>query len=526
MKKKFIMDEIAEWIETVKYESIPQSVIDRAKAQILNTISASFAGLFAKGTDALLRTAKKVFSQDGRATIFATGEKSSPFYALFVNSSLSMSFDYDDYLFLGHTGHSSVFTPLALGEELKASGKEILTSMVIANELAGRLGATVVLGPHNGQLWSFIHSLGSASSAARLLKLKREQIKNAIGIAFYQPNFPLYPGFMGPDSKMLTASIPAVQGLLSAFLAERGFTGAHSIFEHTRGFFNFFSFEPLYFMFEGLGESWVTETIAYKIYPGCAYIDTTMDALFKALSQIENVRGRRVNPHEIDEIIVEASLLTVGMDTISREFLNPEKIEAININFSIPYNVATGIIAHELTPAQLREEWLLKNAEQIRELAGKVKLIHKPEMTLKVIKPFIESGLTSKAIMELGIGKLISVRKKFLGYVGRNTELKLFEILPFLLPLTKSLLRRKRGTLTRISEIKLAFPARVTLRLQDGSEFYSTQEYPLGSSMDREQLKRVEKKFFDESHRAGIKNSDELYTLISKMEDKENVTFP
>lgn len=535
MKKQFIIEEIAEWISSIRFNNIPETVISKVKSQILNNIAASYAGLLSNGAKGIIDTSRIVFSEKGKSTIFATGEKTSPQAALFVNSSLSMTFDYDDYLFLGHTGHSSVFTSLALGEELGINGKEIVTSIVIANEIAGRLGASVVIGPHNGQLWSFIHSIGSASAAGRLLNLSAKKIKNAIGIALYQPNFPLLPGFMGPDSKILTASIPALNGLISAYLADRGLTGSHSIIEHPKGFFNYFSFEPLKFMFSGLGTTWVTESIAYKIYPGCAYIDTTMDALFKTLDEAENVRGKRIRPEDVERVTVHSNLLTLGMDRISREFINTERIEAININFSIPYNVAIGIIAHRLTPTELKQNFLNENAELINSLAKRVILEHKPEMTIKVIESFIEAGITSMALRNIGLKKIPELRRKMHNYTGKVFELKIKDIFQLILPLTriatknliKSRFKKKINGLNSISfrNFKLLFPSVVTLRLRDGSEFYSIQEFPLGSNLDTEQLKRVEKKFFEEGERAGIKNLNKVFSLIKEIEKQETVIF-
>lgn len=533
MKKTFIAEEIAEWISTVRFNDIPEGVISKTKMQILNNMAASFAGIFSNGAKGIIDTSRRVFAESGRATIFATGEKASPAMALFVNSSLSMTFDYDDYLFLGHTGHSSVFTTLALGEELRSNGREILIATVIANEIAGRLGASVILGPHNGQLWSFIHAIGSACSAARLLKLTPHQIVNAIGIALYQPNFPLFPGFMGPDSKILTASTPAVSGLVSAYLAGNGLTGSRSIIEHPRGFLKYFSFEPLKFMFSGLGETWVTESIAYKIYPGCAYIDTTMDALFKTLEQAENVRGKRVLPEDVEKVIVEANLLTVGMDAISREFINADRIEAININFSIPLSVAIGIIAHRLTPSELIQDELDRNSELINSIARRVVLKHRTEMTLKVVESFIESGLTSIALHNIGFKKIPRLRRKIKEHTGKFIELKISDIMPLIVPITRiatknlinSTPRKKINGLNSISfsNFKLLFPAGVTLRLKDGAEFYSLQEFPLGSNCDKEQEKRVEKKFFEEGRRAGIKNLNRTFSIIKNIENCEAI---
>ena len=55
--------------------------------------------------------ASRAWQQPGRSTIVPTGETTSPHAAVYANAALSMAYDYDDYLFLGHTGHSAVCPP-------------------------------------------------------------------------------------------------------------------------------------------------------------------------------------------------------------------------------------------------------------------------------------------------------------------------------------------------------------------------------------------------------------------------------
>jgi 2-methylcitrate dehydratase PrpD len=275
-------------------------------------------------------------------------------------------------------------------------------------------------------------------------------------------------------------------------------------------------------MLSGFGRSWVTDSIAFKIYPGCAYIDTTMDALFRALEDIENVRGRRLKPEEVESVRVEASILTVGMDNISKEFLNKERLEAININFSIPFNVAIGIIAGRLTPSELKQEELDKNSHIIKSLASRVILKHNPSMTFRAIDSFINSGLIYKAIKKIGFTKLYQLRKKLKENIPEKAGLKIMEILPIMTLMRKipEMWWKKNAFAISFDNFKLLFPASVIIRLNDGSEFYSSSEWPLGSNSDSEQIQRVERKFFEEGKRAGIKDIDKLFSLINNIEKR------
>ena len=139
-----------------------------------------------------------------------------------VNSAASMALDYDDYLYMGHTGHSAVLASLALCEAEALSTRDFLLAQVIANEIGGRVGASAVLGPQNGQAWSFIHAVEGAAIGAKLWGLCRERRRRTPSrIALYQPTFTLWPGFMGPGSKVLTAAAPTVTGLQAAAFAGR-----------------------------------------------------------------------------------------------------------------------------------------------------------------------------------------------------------------------------------------------------------------------------------------------------------------
>src|SRR6266566_4810844 len=85
--------------------------------------------------------------------------------ALYALTALSMALDFDDYVSFGHTGHSGVLVPLLLAADTGASGPDQLLGQVVANEVEARLGGACLIGPQNGQLWSFIHAAGGAVAA-------------------------------------------------------------------------------------------------------------------------------------------------------------------------------------------------------------------------------------------------------------------------------------------------------------------------------------------------------------------------
>ena len=178
---------IAEWVAQTHFEDLPRRVTEEAKNQILSVIAAVHAGHFSDAGRTVSRTVKD-WSAGKDATMIPSGERTSLHNAIFANTALSMALDFDDYLFAGHTGHSAVLVTLALAEKVGFSGKDFLLAQTLANEIEGRLGASVLLGPLNGQMWTFIHAVGAAVISSKVLELDAQQIQSAIGIALSQPH--------------------------------------------------------------------------------------------------------------------------------------------------------------------------------------------------------------------------------------------------------------------------------------------------------------------------------------------------
>src|SRR5256714_5254713 len=219
---------------------------------------------------------------------------------LFANAAASIAHDWDDYLYMGHTGHSSVWAARAFARD---DGERALVAQVAANEVAGRLGAALLIGPHNGQFWASIHCASGAVAAAVGLGLDGERIAHALAIALYQPPYGLWPGFMGPATKLLTAAEPASQGARAALLAAEGVDGALGIVEDRRGLLRHLAFTGRPAMLGELGRVWLGETLAFKPFPGCAYLQAAGDATLRA----------GVAAEEVQEVTVDAGYLTVAM---------------------------------------------------------------------------------------------------------------------------------------------------------------------------------------------------------------------
>jgi hypothetical protein len=436
-----ICSEIGEWASGLRFDDLPPSVRERAELQ------------------ALCIAAGRAMGQEAAAP-FAAVAPDGPVGEIYRSAAASIAHDWDDYLFMGHTGHSAVPAAAAFGEDPKRA----LVAQVAANEIAGRLGAALFLGPHNGQFWGSIHCASAAVATSVGLDLDAERAAHALAIALYQPPYGMWSGFMGPKSKLLTAAEPAAVGVRAALLAADGVTGALDVIEHPRGVLASLSFVPRPAMFGALGSVWLTDTLAFKRLPGCAYLQSVGEAALASGIEADRVAS----------VEIEAGWLTCEMEELGR---GPD-LTPIRVNFSATLTTAVALLAGRLTPAELDPAWLTAREPEIRELAGRISVHHDPALTAKTMLGSLEAG----ASPDLGLRDLLRIRRR-LGDVNMDEANPGSAVLRALRAdggLRRYLARSLRGRLVGGGEdggidrldtaaLRMTFPSSLRVRLRDGS---------------------------------------------------------
>jgi MmgE/PrpD N-terminal domain/MmgE/PrpD C-terminal domain len=436
-----ICEEIAAWATGLEAADLPPSVRERAELQALSIAAGRAAG-------------------EAAAAPFNAVAPDGPAGEVYRSAAASIAHDWDDYLFMGHTGHSAVPAAAAFGSDPDA----VIVAQVAANEVAGRLGAALFLGPHNGQFWASIHCASAAIAAALGLGLDADRTAHAIAIALYQPPYGMWPGFMGPKSKLLTAAEPAAVGVRAALLAADGIDGALDVIEHPRGVLANLSFAPRPAMFGGLGDVWLTDSLAFKRLPGCAYLQSVGEAACAA----------GIEAGDVASIEIEAGWLTCEMEELGAG----PNLSPVRVNFSATLSTAVALLAGRLTPAELEPDWLAANETSIRELAARITLQHDPALTAKTLLGTLDAG----ASPDLGFRDLLRIRRRLgdLNMDGANPAPALLRAASVDRDLRRalggSLLGRfRRGAPTGIAGLDLArlrmtFPSRLKIRLRGGSE--------------------------------------------------------
>lgn len=507
-----LLENAAQWLSGLTKDDIPDRIEEKVRHQVLNMLAAIMAGI-QTGTGKKLINA--IPGSGGDVWSYGRGRYYTLEEAIMLNCSLAMILDYDDYLFMGHTGHSSVIASMLLADREGKKMSDCIPAIAASNEIAGRIGASTFFGPRNGQLWSYIHLAGGAAAAAHILGLPQEAACHAMAIALYQPVLPLYPGFMGGESKVTTAATPTQTGVQSAYLSMGGLKGNTAIIEESRGFLDEIAVVRLGILLSGWGRSWVTDTLAFKPYPGCAYLDTALDCWDEIREQLKEDEGKdTLAPEDVEEVVVEASIFTEGMDQLARVYRGSDPLKPININFSIASSMAIAMLSGRVTPGTLEQDYLAENRESILGMMSKVRLVHSWKNTIKALGIIEENLDLSEMLASLPYDQLKSIRRQ----LKNNSQTPDLEIGKLLREFRLFAAFRRasqhfsfRRRLKRepelafdlgnvnMEQLRLPFPASVNIKLKDGREYGHYCIIPRGAPGGPTYLEEVREKWMREA---------------------------
>ena len=285
---------LCEFLSAIRFEQIPAPVIARTEELFLDWFASALAGKDARPTRVMEKFAETMGPRDGDSEILVSRKKTSPLFAALINGAASHFVEQDDL------HNSSVLHPgtvvfpavLAAAQSTRASGREFLAAAVAGYECGVRVGE--FLGRSHYKVFHTTGTAGklaAAAGVAHLLKLDAERMQHCLGSA----------GTMAAglweflrdaaDSKQLHTAKAAADGLMAAYIARDGFTGARKIFEGKQGMAAGMSSDAdARWLTDGLGTRWATAETSFKFHASCRHTHPSADALL-ALMQEHKVKA-------------------------------------------------------------------------------------------------------------------------------------------------------------------------------------------------------------------------------------------
>jgi 2-methylcitrate dehydratase PrpD len=322
---------LASFLVGVRYEDLPNEVVEHTKEFFLDWMASAVAGRGARPVRALEDFAEMMGPTVGPSEILVSRRRTSPLFAALVNGASSHVVEQDD------VHNESVFHPatvvfpavLAAAQEAGASGRDFLVASVVGYEAGIRIGS--FLGRSHYKVFHTTGTAGTLAAAAAVAHLQgadEEVMLHALGSAGTQAAGLWEFLRDAADSKQLHTAKAAADGLLAAYLARAGFTGARRILEGDRGMAAGMSSDadPAKLV-DGLGERWAVLETSFKFHASCRHTHPAADALLKAMQEhdlapgdVERVRAR-VHASAIDVLGPVTDPRTIHQSKFSMGFV-------------------------------------------------------------------------------------------------------------------------------------------------------------------------------------------------------------
>jgi 2-methylcitrate dehydratase PrpD len=262
---------LCEALSRWRYEDLPPEVLSSAKHFMIDTLGVIAGAANAPGIDVLNRRLAR-WEQIGTATGLLGKRRYSPPNAALANGTAAHALEFDDMHDAARVhGYCTVLpSVLATAEDRqRVNGREFLLAIVTGAELNARLGLacydTINQGWHPTCIFGI---MAGAVAAGRVLGLDSEGLLNALAIAYHQSGGTLESAD-GVLSKRLGPGFAARSGVLSAFLAADGMTGARRPIEGKAGMLALYQRGQVRAekLTEGLGKDWQLLDYCYKPFP-------------------------------------------------------------------------------------------------------------------------------------------------------------------------------------------------------------------------------------------------------------------
>ncbi len=371
-----IMDTIshkfAQFVTQMNFDDLSGDQVSKIKAYFMDWLGSAYAGQTQRPIKIMLDV---VHSLGGKpeSTLIPDNAKTMSLLAALVNGASSHMVEMDDL------HRESVFHPaapiipavFAAAERENASGRDLIVAIAAGYEVGIRVAVAVGQSHyHHWHTTSTCGSFGAAAGSAKILGLDEDQVVWALGSAGTQASGLWAFLVESAMSKQLHPGKSALNGLLSALLAQKGFTGARRILESEKGFFRATSkdFDEEKCLAE-LGQKFLFERNSLKYYASCGHTHSAIESVLQAT---------KANPMKVEEIErVDVSVYQAAVDLLN----DVEPTTPYVAKFSLPFCVATALrYGHvntgDFTEARLEDPDLL-------ELMGRINIRSDPQLSMQ-----------------------------------------------------------------------------------------------------------------------------------------------
>ena len=328
-----ITRQLAEFVATHPSRGWSDAVDQEAHRTFLNWLGCAVGAARHEAVDAAL-AAVQVLQPAPQATLAGRPERVDIASAALINGIASHTFDFDDTHLktIIHPAGPVASAVMALAEQQGSSGRQVIDALVLGIDVACRIG-NLVYPQHYDRGWHITGSTGSLGAAAacgRLLGLDAQRTAMALGIAASQP-VGLREQF-GTMTKPFHPGAAARAGLMSALMAQHGFTASPRALEAPRGWAQVLSTKCDWREAQDeLGQRFEISFNSYKPFACGIVIHPSIDACVQ-------LREQGVQAAEVEKIELRVHPLVLELTG------KKEPQDGLQGKFSVYHGCAVGLI--------------------------------------------------------------------------------------------------------------------------------------------------------------------------------------
>lgn len=366
-----ISQQIAQWAADARYEDLSEDAVRMAKTILYDSLGCALGG-YKTHDVGVMRGYLEEKGGSEEATVFGSGRKLPASEAALLNALMVRALDYNDIYWKQDPSHPSdiIPGPLALGERLGRSGRDLLLAIAVGHEVEMRLCEAGFPGIrekkwHHATLTAF----ASPVAAGVMMGLNAEQIAHAIGIS--GSRHATFGAITAGHLTMMknTADPMATQsGVIAAELAARGYEGPEHVIDGKEGLFD--AYGPEWkgeILTDGLGESWLIPQCGLKAFPTEALTHAPLTAV------IELVVENDLDPSEIETVRVKTIARAADILSDPSKY-DPQTRESAD--HSLPYCIAVALVDRAVVPSSFDEEKIFDPT--IRAQLKKLEVVAEP----------------------------------------------------------------------------------------------------------------------------------------------------
>lgn len=374
---------LSEYFYNLKFEELPEAVIEQVKKITLHTLAAGFSSLPTEQSKrAIALTERK--GGIAEATVWGgSGLKVPKEEAAFANGTMADIMDWEDCSWTGHPSAGAVPAALAVGEAEHISGKEYIEAVAAGFEGYQRIAMyeqpSAQSRRENKRMWGLVswQVYAAAIPAAKILKLDLDQTMQTLGAAYYitiAPGLKHSCGTATSDIYHFAHGFSARNGVVAAEIAQLGFDNLYDALDDWNGAWNQVSdVADWTWLDRELGSKYYILELLLKHWPANVWNQAPVDLIQK----MHRENGFQVSDIEKIRISPNVGTKMTGYHLTTRKILDAQ--------FSIPYCICVYLLDPD--PAHWFTEEM-RNNEQLIELTKKVEGFGETVMTLDMFAQF------------------------------------------------------------------------------------------------------------------------------------------